>query len=268
MINGSTYYTYYQERPTGENEEDYEGNQQWSYKQWAWEFLRRNRKFQEWCHEVENSNWSSNYLNSQARKIYGLQHYKSYAEPYCGEGFYQAKFLTSDIKSWSRVTARQQKTQSLHPLLLLRSGEVIIKFSVQASLKSTKSINAQLSAAKELLLQRKDQWDKRKKESPPNPRRLRQNLLELLRLLDVRDYNIYQHENFQTLLMNEVEIFVKVFPNLKPTESRGLRGESNNLTKLIGEYESKIDAADRYTEDYHDLAATANTPSKVNNPRP
>lgn len=41
-------------RPSGENLEDYDGHDRWSYRRWAWEFLRRNDQFIGACRALED----------------------------------------------------------------------------------------------------------------------------------------------------------------------------------------------------------------------
>ncbi len=71
------------DRPDGTDPERYKGRERWSYKRWAWEFLRRNEKFKTECEQADSS--ASIEEKARIASEFGLRSYKSYKEPYKGK---------------------------------------------------------------------------------------------------------------------------------------------------------------------------------------
>ena len=147
--------------PTGDNVADYEESKNWTRRQWAWEFLRRNKEFQRQCVDINRRKMSSKERNAIVRQEFGLLEYKSFLEPFKAHGVKPTRFITADIGKWSRVSKTQQKKLSRTPHIFVRPGDVLVRFNVRAIEKSRKAIDAQLSDARTLLVKRSEQWLKR-----------------------------------------------------------------------------------------------------------
>lgn len=65
-------------RPDGTDIERYAGCEKWSYRRWAWAFLRRNEHFQAACKAADASGKDEDKAIVAAE--YGLKRYKSYRE--------------------------------------------------------------------------------------------------------------------------------------------------------------------------------------------
>jgi hypothetical protein len=238
-------------RPTGHYEAEYVGHEEWSNPHWAWEFLRRNDAFQQWCSTIANSGFSSKAKDSKARREYGLINFKPYWEPFDGTGVRRARFVTSKIQSWSRVTKAHREELGIYPRIPLRKGEILIKFFVNASSKSTKSIAAQLRSAKIRLRQREKQWTGCKAKLRPN--RHKHDLLTLLRLLDLYAYNVFAVSANKVRRRTYDEMYSIIFPRL----TRGTQNDPSERIKFQKAFGKKKEAAEEYATDlYLDLAAS------------
>ena len=245
--------SHFPKRPTGQSRDEYSGHESWSNEQWAWEFLRRNHMFQEWCGAVANDRTKKR--NNVARNDYGLIKYKPFWEPYAADGVKPPRFTTRRIQSWSRVTSTQQRRFEKEISLPLRIGEVLVKFNIRAIEKSTKALARQLEAAKTLLDKREKQWKKRKRLSLKPGRNRNSHLVDLIRLLDLVEYNDQflapdKKQDRADLYQILFERFINKSRKVAPHERAGF-GKT---------FQDKKEIADRYAAtDYIDLAAAVNT---------
>jgi hypothetical protein len=134
-------------RPTGEDVDRYKNINSWSYRRWAWEFLRRNAEFISECERVKND---SDDAKKTVAKQFGLTRFKYYKEAYKGVSGYP-KYQTDAIKSWTHLNSehyKKEKTRKLNP------GEVMICFDLNAALEDKHALAKQLQLAERRLEQR------------------------------------------------------------------------------------------------------------------
>lgn len=237
-------------RPTGRTVQEYSEHEHWSNKQWAWELLRRSHSFQRWCLKIQNSDYSLNVRNLRACKEYGLLRFKGFWESFQGEGIREPRFATTEIQSWSRVTRTQENARNRYPRIPLRPGEVLIKFYVSATTRSTKAVVAQLIDAKRRLKRRERQWLKRQNMNRRPNKHNRTSLLTLLRVLDLYDLNKSWRANDKTQSLSVAELVKKYFPKLVASCYR-------DELRMGRKFEGKRKTANMYANDYYlDLAAT------------
>jgi hypothetical protein len=88
-------------RPTGLTRDEYRGHEKWSYRRWAWEFLRRNQEFIRACRESRGDPERQ----AQVATEFGLKRFKPYTE-----GFTTNKrpmFSAASVDSWSALDAEE-----------------------------------------------------------------------------------------------------------------------------------------------------------------
>ena len=71
--------------PNGMNRKDYPDYEEWSYRRWAWEFLRRNRDFQKACAELDTTPMPPDLFEIASRWVaerFHLRTYFHYRTPY------------------------------------------------------------------------------------------------------------------------------------------------------------------------------------------
>lgn len=236
--------------PTGENIADYDGSKTWSNRQWAWEFLRRNKEFQLRCEQIDRDDIPRKERNVIVRQGVGLLEYKSFLEPFKAHGMKPTRFITADIGKWSRVSKTQQKKLSRTPHIIVRPGDVLVRFNVRAIEKSRKAINAQLRDAGALLEKRSEQWLKRKKSPVGKMTRLKSDLLRALRLLDLTASNDLLPKGKR---LSRSQLFVKI----KGADVEKKRIEDVGATEYQESFQQLKEIAERYAYDqYLDLAAS------------
>ena len=87
-------------RPDGTDVERYIGMEKWSYRRWAWEFLRRNEQFLAACKRANSA--ESNDEKAKVAAEFGLKRYKPYTESFTGASG-KPLFAAGSISSWSQL---------------------------------------------------------------------------------------------------------------------------------------------------------------------
>lgn len=224
--------------PTGMDSRDYEKFQDYSEKQLAWEFLRRQPKFQQACQDLPNDSEKSA-MNKAARE-FGLIRFKHYLEPFGSQASERPRFRSSSVWCWSRIS--ETIYQNLQLPKRLRKGEVLIKFDLNVSTKTSRSLDAQLCDAKKKLESRQEKWLAKLNEES-NTSKIKADLVGLLRLIDL----VNHLKQDQSIKMNRAQIIEHIY-----------EGNSSKYGHTPDRYfQKKYKVATNYMEFlYHDLAAS------------
>lgn len=224
--------------PTGLNSDDYEKFQGYSNKQLAWEFLRRKPEFQKACQDLPNDSEKSEL--KKAAKEFGLIRFKHYLEPFGDQVNERPRFRSSSVWCWSRIS--ETIYQNLQLPKRLRKGEVLIKFDLNVSTKTSRSLNAQLCDAKEKLEKRQKKWLAKLNEKS-NTSKIKADLVVLLRLIDL-DNHLKQDTSIE---MSRGQIIEHIYEE-----------KSNKYGNAPDRYfQKKFLVAQKYMDFlYHDLAAS------------
>ena len=134
-------------RPVWTKPSSYLSVSDWSYRQWAWEFLRRNEEFAE---ATRRGRVRQPKVKAAIAAQYGRVSYKAYDEEY----------TTSDDKGRHWLPEVVLTTLAWHddvsgdrPLADLRPGQVALVFDLSQTLKGgLTALNSMLGHARELLL--------------------------------------------------------------------------------------------------------------------
>lgn len=135
-------------RPTGITKDEYAGHEKWTYRRWAWEFLRRNPEFIKACKTAKEDLAKQVEVASE----FGLKRFKPYTEAY-GRDRRLPVFLSAAVGTWFAVDASRERTMSVK----LREGQVLVRFNLAAGREDARAIQAQLATAEKTIraLQRK-----------------------------------------------------------------------------------------------------------------
>lgn len=190
--------------PDGRNSEDYLCSLDWNGHRWAWEFLRRNPLFQLKCDaiEVARTKKAINELKSE----FGLVRYKHYREDYGDALKHRPKFVTGDVVCWPRVTEKiYKKIESSLPKGL-KEGQVLIRFDLTkfASI-GPGSIRAMLDSTEDFLKRAADIWVRSRSEAV-DTRRVKDDLIVLLRTLDIERTAGETLSSLDKLLMVDADV--------------------------------------------------------------
>lgn len=137
--------------PDGLNIVDYSGYETWSNAAWAWQFLRRNEKFQERCDHIRS--WPNSKLKrmwkTNIAHAFGLKKFKDYIEDFDSGKTPQPKFASKSVSAWANIDKEQYESLVLPSKL--RPGQVLLRFDLDAMGKTKKSLRAQIDDAYEAL---------------------------------------------------------------------------------------------------------------------
>lgn len=136
-------------RPDGTDVERYAGCEKWSYRRWAWEFLRRNEHFRAACKAADVSDQAN--VKARIAAEYGLKCYKSYKEGYVSESG-RPIFAAGSITSWSYLDCENDESKRLR--VSLNGGQVLIRFDVASALSDIQILEKQIRLADSRLRKR------------------------------------------------------------------------------------------------------------------
>lgn len=137
--------------PDGMSITDYSGHESWTNVAWAWQFLRRNTKFQERCDRIRN--WPDSKLKrmwkTNTAHAFGLKKFKDYVEDFDSGKTPQPKFASKSVSAWANIDEKQYESLILPSKL--RPGQVLLRFDLDAMGKTKKSLRAQIDDANDAL---------------------------------------------------------------------------------------------------------------------
>lgn len=229
------------EFPDGMSIEDYSGYATWTKAAWAWQFLRRNKGFQERCDRIRNKpdvplvrEWKKN-----AAYAYGLKKYKDYFEDFDSGETPHPKFSSKSVSSWANLDKSQYEGVRLPSRL--RPGQVLLRFDLDAMGKTKKSLRAQIDDAKKTLGALLAKRLKVTNSTPKNPKP-KAPFIEVLRAYDAEQFKRTTKGDCLTYLAIANEILPK---------------QPNAPIDPVSDINSRIERGKEYVEDlYRDLAAT------------
>ena len=178
------------QRADGTDPERYAGLEKWSYKRWAWEFLRRNEDFRAACKQANAT--GSEVEKEKVAAEFGLKRYKSYNEAFRGSSG-RPLFATGSISSWSRIDCEDDEGKKIR--VTLDGGQVLIRFDLASALNDAKVLEKQLRLAEIRLEKRLKSYAANKKKQVQVGRHKVGTFGQYLRLLDLRAAGIRQIES-------------------------------------------------------------------------
>jgi hypothetical protein len=111
-------------RPDGTEVDRYKNLEKWSYRKWAWEFLRRNSNFIAECKRVERGTDKEKYAVADR---FGLKRFKMYSEQYKGTSGYP-RFAMGSISSWTNLDCDNAVDRRVN--VNLGYGQVLVRFNL------------------------------------------------------------------------------------------------------------------------------------------
>lgn len=171
------------QRPKGTHLADYLGHQSWSYRKWAWEFLRRNEAFISACDAASEDDLAK---QAEIAATFKLKRFRHYGWDFQGTKAEAPRFLPSDVSFWSF----KGTDATHHPKLSMQNGQVFVRFDVSQAILDSGAIEAQLRKAHRVLLTQLKKYVQSVGVKPPRAHKPRKdNYLRLIRLLDLLDAN-------------------------------------------------------------------------------
>lgn len=158
---------------------DYRNFREWTYKRWAWEFLRRNPEFRNACLAAGDDPAR----RAQVATEFVLKRFKRHSEGYTS-GSGRPLFLSSSVSSW----ICDEGEESRQPKVKIKAGQVLVRFDLSVTTVDREAIEAQLRHASDIIRRRqKDYLAAMGIAEPAKPSARPTYFLRNLRLLDLLD---------------------------------------------------------------------------------
>lgn len=138
------------ERTNWRDDKLYEDREEWSNRCWAWEFLRRNKKYQEICNTVKSP---SKIIKAKAAAEFGRCDLKMYTESYGAEEDNEEHWLSETVLRKKGYDKRDEKEQVA--VFALQPGDVAMVFNLKLTeFGGLAAVTTQIEYAKKYLLDR------------------------------------------------------------------------------------------------------------------
>lgn len=170
-------------RPKGTDSDlhRYESSKDWTYRRWAWEFLRRHQGFIKACNSVQPDDVAGQEAIAAKFK---LKRFRDYRLAFRTSEAPSPRFLPADVSFWPFSGANQV----YKPGVSLQDGQVLVRFDLSQTTFDSGALDAQLRATSDLLKRHLVGYLAAKNLTPPKGRKPRkQGFFKLLRLLDLLD---------------------------------------------------------------------------------
>lgn len=181
-------------RPDGTISDYYKRCLRWSYHQWAWAFLRRNKEFRKACKAIEEFNGDVDSEMARVAAFFGLKRYKPYTENFSNGR--RPLFDTSRFLFRSNLLESDQASKVRR--LPIRSGEIAVRLDLNAILNNSWGLRSQLKEVEKrvraIVEDIELQPSKPQIEKSPIERVSPEKLIEYLRMLDHRKTGATQVE--------------------------------------------------------------------------
>lgn len=165
-------------RPDGSNLERYKSCRKWTYRRWAWEFLRRNENFIKACNRVRAKGDDE---KQQVADEFGLTKFKDYKEAY-SSGVGIPRFTLGKITIKSNLGAGQDRKSVKQ--VKVAEGQVGVVFDLNHVLEDKNVLRKQLRVATKTLQENLKAFEgiTGRKAKPARPKAI--FFLNYIRILD------------------------------------------------------------------------------------
>lgn len=211
---GSTTPKQKKKRPDGLDESRYKNINEWTYHQWAWEFLRRNAKYINACKRVR---LGSEEEKQSVANEFGLKKYKDYTEAYIGATG-KPNFSIGSITSWSNLNAEPKQVRN--KAVKIEYGQIVIRFDLGQAIQDKNALAKQLRLAEQKLSKGLAEFESQTQQKAI-PREFRATLLgKYLRILDCLANKMSHYETAKIIFPSHVKnnrdvLLEKIKPNIK-----------------------------------------------------
>lgn len=139
-------------RPDGLSIDRYKGHEKWSYRRWAWEFLRRNNEFIQACEALESKKPEERTAAEKdlAEQFY-LAVFKHCNMSYKSKENPSPKFAVRTIKKREKLDADKPDALPLKRTVEMAAGQVWLRFDLNHEFIVGGSLDTQLRVAKRSL---------------------------------------------------------------------------------------------------------------------
>lgn len=166
-------------RPDGSDSDRYKNLEKWSYREWAWEFLRRNSDFIVECKRVRNGTDAEKLAVAEQ---FGLKKLKMYSENNKGTSG-SPRFSMGSISSWTNLDCDNAEDRRL--AIRLGYGQVLVRFNLPPVIQDIKALDKQFRLAEQRIKKRLAVYEKIIKKEAAIHKHKPMNFGIYIRLLDL-----------------------------------------------------------------------------------
>lgn len=204
-------------RPDGLDESRYKNINNWTYHQWAWEFLRRNAKYIDACKRVR---LGSEEEKQSVANEFGLKKYKDYKEAYIGATG-KPKFSIGSITSSSNLNTNPKRVRN--KLFKIEYGQIVIRFDLGQAIQDKNALKKQLRLAEQRLRNTLAEYEAQTKQKAASIDFRPTVFGKYLRILDCLDKQLPRYQIAQIIYPSEVKKYRDALPKIiKQTDENGI----------------------------------------------
>ncbi|MBI4807736.1 MAG: hypothetical protein HY799_02125 [Nitrosomonadales bacterium] len=141
-------------RPDGVDTNRYKNLEKWSYRKWAWEFLRRNPEYIAECKRLRSGTDAEKLAVAQQ---FGLKKFKEYSEGYKGPSG-MPRFSMGSISSWTNLDC--DNTDGRRVAIRLGYAQVLVRFNLAPVIQEKKALDKQFRMAEQRIKKRLAVYEK------------------------------------------------------------------------------------------------------------
>jgi hypothetical protein len=168
-------------RPDGLSLDEYKGHEKWSYRRWAWEFLRRNDNFAKACIAVDNEERTP----EEVAREFHLSRFKHFKSAYKSAQSPAPSFSMRTIKKRANFNANGGVLPRARQTIAVEPGHIWLRFDLTQEFLVGGSLNAQIRVAEHSLHQALSEYAAITGRSPAAMKKpQRKTFLPVLRRLD------------------------------------------------------------------------------------
>lgn len=247
---GSTAPKQKKKRPDGLDESRYKNINEWTYHQWAWEFLRRHAQYIDACKRVR---LGSEEEKQSVANEFGLKKYKDYTEAYIGATG-KPMFSIGSITSSSNLNTNPKRVRSR--LFKIEYGQVVIRFDLGQVIQDKNALKKQLRLAEQRLKNDLAEYEAQTKQKAASIDFRPTVFGKYLRILDCLDKRLSRYEIAKTIYPSHVKKYRDALPKIiKPTHEKDIRDA------LVEKIKPNIKSAREIAEKYQSLSVLKGRPA-------
>jgi hypothetical protein len=172
-------------RPDGTDIRRYKSINKWTYRRWAWEFLRRNEEFIRKCDSLNAD--SDEEEKQRVADQFGLRRFKDYREPYAKKSG-MPKFEIGTIKSHHNLDL--SRNEAISKRIKIQPGEVLIRFDLNQAADDIQALKKQLRLANQSLIKHLSTYTNQPRKREFTHAHDFKRFGIYLRLLDLKNSNV------------------------------------------------------------------------------
>ncbi|WP_186110798.1 transcriptional regulator domain-containing protein [Burkholderia gladioli] len=195
-------------RSSGKDVMRYTGYETWSYRRWAWEFLRRNGDFIQACANLPDAtDEGRSVCEAEVSRRFHLKKFK-----HCDDPYGRKLPVFNEIVYWRAENGRSERKLKV----ALRQDQLLVRFELEPALHARKALNVQLDQVRRVLENQLEELaNERNIELSRDAFRVgsASDMLRWLRMLDLKLYAKIPGVRARGDALTDAQIYQLLFPD-------------------------------------------------------